>query len=110
MSALPSDVRQLRSYGAGLAETVADVGAQAALDFDPVWADSAREALDELAASGVAFTADDLRDCVGDPESSGAIGAALRAAAAADLIRHVGYQRSRRISRHAGVIGVWRGP
>lgn len=109
MSATARDLEQLRSYGDGLADTIRDVGGQQALSFDPSWADAAQEALAELAASGAAFTADDLRDRVGAPSSSGALGAAFRAAAAADLIRHVGYRRSRRISRHAGVIGVWTG-
>jgi hypothetical protein len=109
VSAVPRDVAQLREYGAGLAEAVRDVGVQAALNFDSEWRDAAQEALAELAASGLEFTADDLRDRVGEPMSPNALGAAIRAASAADLIRHVGYRRSRRISRHAGVIGVWKG-
>lgn len=109
MSATAPDVRHLRDYGDSLSGAVRDVGAQQALSFDPIWADAAQEALAELAASGVEFTADDLRDLAGEPESSGALGAVFRGAAAAGRIRLVGYRRSRRLLRHAGILGVWRG-
>lgn len=109
MSAIPSDVRQLRDYGDSMADAVRDAGAQAAFSFDRDWSDAAVEALEELAADGREFTADDVRDRVGEPESPGALGAVFRGAAAAEQIKLVGYRRSRRLSRHAGVIGVWRG-
>lgn len=58
---------------------------------------------------GWEFTAADVRWRAGDEPSPGAMGAAFRVAAQAKTIRFLRFQRSRRITRHGGTEGVWRG-
>jgi hypothetical protein len=109
MSATAPDLEQLRSYGAGLADTVADVGGQLAFSVDPDWNEAAWRALVRLARSGAPFSADDLVAEVGPAESPGASGALFRAAARSGLIECVGYGVSRRLSRHGGLMRRWQG-
>lgn len=98
----------LEAYRAGLVKSVRDAGEQRAL-WDRNWADAAFEELERLAAGGHDFCADDLVAEVGQPDSPGAVGAAFSSAAKSGLIRHLGYTTSRRVSRHGGLVRVWRG-
>lgn len=110
MSALPSDLEQLRDYGDGLAAAVRDAGEQQALSFDGgAWSDAAWRELVRLARTGREFSADDLIDEVGLPDSPGTCGATIGAARRAGLIRAVGYTTSRRVTRHGGVQRLWKG-
>jgi hypothetical protein len=109
VSVVGRDVEQLRDYGAGLADTVRDVGAQTALDFASEWSGAAAKALRTLAAGGSAFSAEDVRDLVGDPPTPNAFGALFLTASRAGLIEPVGIAKSRRIQRHSSWIRMWRG-
>ncbi|WP_341250702.1 hypothetical protein [Euzebya pacifica] len=65
-----------------------------------------------LILAGREFSADDLVDEVGLPTVTGspnAIGALFAAAVGRGDIKQVGWRRSQRRSRHAGVQRVWRG-
>ena len=74
------------------------------------WRESCDKAIAELAATGRAFTADDIRRLVGDPPNHpNAMGARFVAAAKAGILRKVGYQSPLRASRHASVVAIWRG-
>lgn len=106
---MSAEVRQLRDYRRGLIATVGKVGGQVALDFDRAWGEAALEALEQLAADGLEFTADELLQLVGQPSSPGAVGRVFKRAANADLIRCVGVTTSQRISRHGGLQRVWVG-
>lgn len=86
-----------------------DAGIERAYGRDPIWNEKALEELRRLARSGLEFSAEDIRDRVGDPDSSGSLGGLFQRARHAGLIEFVGYRRARRIQRHAGVIGIWRG-
>ncbi len=73
------------------------------------WTAQANRAIAELARRGTPFTAEDLRELIGDPPRPGLLGAAFHAAARAELIECIGYQPSERPERRAGVVRVWRG-
>jgi hypothetical protein len=104
-----AEVRHVGDYRAGLIATVGEIGGQVGLDFDRAWAEAAAEGLEQLAADGREFTADDLLQLVGQPSSPGAVGGVFKKAANADLIRCVGVTSSQRISRHGGLQRVWVG-
>lgn len=81
------------------------------------WRSRAWAALYDLAGDGEDFTADDLRDRVGEPDTehsangaNNAIGSLFREAAAARLIVRTGrVTKSRQPHRKGGMIQVWRG-
>jgi hypothetical protein len=99
----------LESYRAGVLEAARSAGEQAALEFDPSWADMAWSELVDLARSGYEFSADDLIARTGPAPSPGAIGAVIRQASRTGLITATGYQTSKRVSRHNGVQRIWIG-
>jgi hypothetical protein len=86
-----------------------DAGEQAALSFAREWADLAWDELVDLARAGQAFTADDLLARTGPAPSSGAVGAVIRQASRTGLIEAIGFQTSKRVSRHNGLQRVWIG-
>ncbi len=106
---MSGDLASLEHYRDGLVETVREVGAQAALDFDTAWADAAASAIADLADRGVEFDAEDLRRAVGDPPASGAIGASFLRASRAGLIECLGMHKSTRLAAHGRWVRVWRG-
>jgi hypothetical protein len=106
---MSTEVRQLSDYRADLIATAAEVGGQVALDFDKAWGEGALEALEQLAAHGLEFTADALLQLVGQPSSRGAVGGVFKKAAKAGLIHCVGVTTSQRISRHGGLQRIWVG-
>lgn len=61
------------------------------------------------AASGVSFTADDLRQHFRPAPEPNQVGAVFKAACAQRLICPIGYQHSMAPSRNGAVIRVWRG-
>lgn len=65
--------------------------------------------LARLAAEGVDFTSEDVTAIVGQPPSSGAVGARMNAAARRGLIRQVGHRKAARANQHATEIKLWRG-
>ena len=69
------------------------------------------QAITDLAAAGVLFTAEDVRELAGDPlgSSPNALGGAIHAAARAGLIQAVGYRQATRPEAHARVLRVWQG-
>lgn len=91
-------------------------GATRALDAAPQWRDRARTAIDELAATGRAFIADDLVALVGLPHGepgvnrSNAVGAAFLAAKTRGVIRATGNRRpTRRVGMHGRYVTEWIG-
>lgn len=86
----------------------------AALSTNPKadWLADARDAIEALAVAhrraDTAFTADDLRRIVGQPDHANWVGAAFSAAHKLGIIRPVGYTTSRTRSRHHGVIRTWK--
>lgn len=88
-----------------------DDGMRTALHASDIrWKAAAESALSDLAASGVDFTADDLRarvDTLAAPEK--ALGAIFGAAARRGLIECIGITTSSRPQRHGGLLRVWRG-
>lgn len=104
-----AEIRDLSGYRRGLIATAGQVGGQVALDFDKAWGEEALEALEQLAADGLEFTADALLQLVGQPSSYGVVGGVFKKAAKAGLTRCVGVTTSQRISRHGGLQRVWVG-
>jgi hypothetical protein len=77
---------------------------------DAEWKARVDEAIEDLAATGERFTAEDVRAIAGDPpDHPNAMGARFNAAARRRLIRKVGYQLSNRASLHRHPIAVWEG-
>lgn len=74
------------------------------------WRSSTQLLIAQLASNGQPFTAEDVREIVGDPPNHhNAMGAQFIGAAKAGLIEKVGYTQPTRSSRHASVMAVWRG-
>lgn len=77
---------------------------------DSYWSDGAAAAIRRLAASGVVFDAQDVREAVtGEPAHPAIPGTVFRAAHQAGLIVPVGWTNSRRRSVHGSAIRLWRG-
>jgi hypothetical protein len=88
-----------------------DDGMAAALhNTDVRWKAAADQAIRDLAAAGLEFTAEDVRVRVGvlaaPPQ---ALGALFNAARRAGTIVPVGYATATRAERHGGLLRVWRG-
>jgi hypothetical protein len=94
-----------------LGEALKEIGTtRADLAADPDWKATADAAIDQLAATGQPFTADDVRALgVPDPDSRKAWGARFLSASRAGRIIRVGYVPSKRPSVHAHPIAQWRG-
>ena len=80
------------------------------------WRTDAEKALDELIASGVLFTPDDVWEKVGWPDpthaansSNNAMGALFRDYSSRKKIEAVGTTRSTQPHRKKGMVRVWRG-
>ncbi len=68
------------------------------------------DALDWLwAASGLTFTADDMRKCLRPAPTPNQVGAAFKAASRMKLIGMVDAKQSTTKSRNGGLIRVWQG-
>ncbi|MBA3251459.1 MAG: hypothetical protein H0T66_14405 [Geodermatophilaceae bacterium] len=94
-----------------LARLVRDEGIARANDgVDAWWRSCADAGISYLARSGLPWSADDLWDLgVPRPDHPNRVGAAFQAAVKAGQIQQVGFALSRRRSRHAGVLRLWRG-
>jgi hypothetical protein len=99
----------LEEYRAGIIRAAQDAGGQAALCFAREWADLAWDELVDLARSGQHFSADDLLARTGPAPNPAAIGAVIRQASRTGLIEAIGFQTSKRVSRHNGLQRVWTG-
>lgn len=76
------------------------------------FADAVRDAIEELAEQGDAFSSDDVWSRISNampPSSPNILPSLFSASRKQGLIEPVGYTQSRRKSRHAGVVRVWRG-
>lgn len=75
-----------------------------------VWRANAMDALEQLAASGCEFTADDVRHAgVGEPPHPNYWGALFLAAQTQKVIRKVGVAPSRNRRSHASAVFRWVG-
>lgn len=92
-------------------EVLAEIGmsnAENALDLR--WRAAAQATITQLAATMRPFSADDVRDRIGDPIGSpSAIGALFRAASKAGEIVAVGWIESKRPEAHCRPLRTWRG-
>ena len=98
-------------YGQQLGETLADAGVQLALSVveQDGWVESARAAIEDLAASCLEFDADSVRWRAGSPPSPATMGAVFREAHQRGLIEVSGYRTATRLQRHGSLVRVWRG-
>jgi hypothetical protein len=99
-----------RSHLSGAA--LRDQGAARASSAQPdEWRAAVDAEIRRLAATGEAFTADDVSRATGDSPtgSPGAMGARFLAASKRGEIVNVGYEKSQRQSVHAHPIAQWRG-
>ena len=106
----PDDgARRRADEAASLAER--DAGAKnALLSAHTSWRIAAEAVLEELAKSGIEFTADDVRARVGRPPGhDNALGGLFIGAAKREEIVAVGFRVSTRREAHARPIRVWRG-
>jgi len=62
-----------------------------------------------LARSGRRFTSEDVTGAVGQPPSSGAVGAILNSASQQGWIARVGYTKAARANQHSAMISEWQG-
>lgn len=108
MSALDQQL-SLDGYSEALARRARDHGTDGALWASSEWAQAAQLVLEDLIASGQSFTSEDIRLVVGPPPSPSALGALLLRASKAGRIECVGFEQSKRPSRHAGMLRRWRG-
>jgi hypothetical protein len=89
--------------------TLRDRGVEQVLSASEPWKAAAIRCLRRFAQEGRQFTADDLREAVGDPPRQNAMGAVFNLAAAWGWIRRVGVEESPRPTRHASLVSVWEG-
>ena len=71
------------------------------------WHADALAMIEALAASGLQFSADDLRKSIRPAPQPNDVGAVFRAACTRGLITTCGFQESSTPSRKGGVIRVW---
>jgi hypothetical protein len=107
---MSAEQRSFEAYARELAENARDTGAARALSVDPTgFRAAAEQAIEDLAASGVVFSAEDVRRRTGPPESDGAMGAAFLAASKRHRIVPVGLVQASRVTRHRSVLRTWIG-
>lgn len=99
----PLEGGALRDAGMASAALNADQGVDAA------WRSAATDVVRVLAASGQAFTINDVTDQVGLPSHRNATGSLLPTLARQGLIRKVGFAKGTRASQHARDVALWRG-
>ena len=74
---------------------------------DPDWGAHALAEIERLVEVGGRFTADDVREAVGEPHHPNQWGRIFTRAKELGLIVQVGWTRSRRRERHGSVLGIW---
>ena len=79
----------------------------AVLDDTSEWIADAVNMIRAYAASGLSFTAEDIRRSMRTPPHDNNMGAAFRTARTLGLITTVGYKESSEPSRKGGLIRVW---
>ena len=62
-----------------------------------------------LSRNGADFTAEDVRQWVGDPPHPNALGARILSAVKNGIIQCIGYRKATRREAHARILGVYRG-
>lgn len=76
---------------------------------DAKWKSRCDTVIRTLAQSGLPFTAEDVREQVGDPPRQNAFGSRFLKANSSGLIEKVGYQTARRPEAHARILPVYKG-
>jgi hypothetical protein len=104
-----SDQATFDAYATELADAARREGSSRALNAttDDDWTAREWDAICRFVDEGIEWDADDPRAVVGPPPSVGAPGAIIKRAAAAGLIRSVGFCRSRTLQRHGGLQLRW---
>ena len=80
---------------------------QPAVLEDTAWIEDALNMLTAYAASGLMFSAEDLRDSMRPAPNPAQVGTAFREAHRLGIIRPTGYKESSTPSRRHGVIRTW---
>lgn len=96
-------------YREDFARAAARAGLERAAIGDSLAFEVASDAIRDLASTGAHFDADDVRAYSKVPLTGPTIGAAFGHAAKSGLIEEVGFAKSKTVSRHGGLIRVWRG-
>jgi hypothetical protein len=92
--------KQLRDIGA----------AQVSENTCEEWVQTCDGIIMAMAASGVDFTAEDVRGMAGDPpHHPNAMGARFLAASKRNIIVRIGFSNSKRRERHASMLAVYKG-
>lgn len=81
----------------------------AVLDTSAEWHADAMARIEAYAASGISFSADDLRDSLRPAPTPNDVGTVFRAARTLGLITCAGYTESKAPSRKGGLIRLWVG-
>ena len=76
---------------------------------DLAWTDDAQDWLRAWGASGLTFTAEDMRRSFRPAPNPNQIGAAFKTACASKLIKPIGFVESTTPSRNGAVIRIWTG-
>ena len=76
---------------------------------DSEWRDAADAMITTLARGGHEFSAEEIRQWVGDPSNPNAWGGRFLAAIKRGIIRRIGYRQAKRPEAHARVIAVYQG-
>jgi hypothetical protein len=119
---LRSHLLQYRVAGKGETRTTSspDLGrnlqVEATQDATVTWKENAWRALRAFAASGAAFTVNDLLDLVGHPDQThkpngrnSAVGSLFAHASRIGLIESVGVRHATTPSRKQGMVRIWKG-
>jgi predicted HD phosphohydrolase len=73
------------------------------------WRDSCDAVIRTMAQSGLPFTAEDVRDWVGEPHHPNAWGARFLDARRSGIVDRIGYRTARRPEAHARVVAIYKG-
>ena len=91
------------------ANDVNATGPMALPDAKAAWLADAADAIDALVHRGRAFTADDLRTLIGEPEHGNWSGIAFAKARNAGIIYPIAHGAARARSRNGGTLKIWTG-
>jgi len=86
-----------------------DQGHRRAQQADPGWLGLAHQTIVDLAASGVIFSAETVRNLAGEPPSTNLLGVAVRQARLLGLIEAAGTDTANRPAAHGRLLRTWAG-
>jgi hypothetical protein len=104
-----SDQASIEDYASELANDARALGQERSLNVTTAddWNSRAWDAIVHFVDQGLEWDVDEIRAIIGPPPSVGAPGAIIKRAAAAGLIRSIGFCRSRTLQRRGGLQLRW---